>query len=304
MAIVIPSFPDFEAVDLPHREEVGRVLASMERPISEWSFSNLYLFREAHAYRVSRWGGLLFVLGQGYDGVPFAFPPWGRGEVEEGARLLCDRLVREGGAPLLFPVPRAMAEEHFAGPAWRAEADRDQADYIYKVEELAELSGKKFHKRRNRLEKFLRETLGEIRYAPFGDEHDAQCEVLAMGWCDERCSVERPSTYRETQAAVEAVRRRKDLGLSGGVIVHEGKVAAFCLGEPLDDETFVVHFEKAEPGREGLSQLINREFCRLGLQSYRYVNREQDLGDEGLRRAKESYHPVSLAEKYRVRPAA
>ncbi|MBE0617666.1 MAG: DUF2156 domain-containing protein, partial [Proteobacteria bacterium] len=67
-------------------------------------------------------------------------------------------------------------------------------------------------------------------------------------------------------------------------------------------ETFVVHFEKAEPDREGLAQLINREFCLHGLHGYAYVNREQDLGDPGLRQAKESYNPVFLAAKYRVTP--
>jgi hypothetical protein len=86
------------------------------------------------------------------------------------------------------------------------------------------------------------------------------------------------------------------------VIREEGRVRAFCLGEELNPESFVVHFEKTEPGREGLAQIINRDFCLRGLCGYRFVNREQDLGDPGLRQAKEAYHPVLLTEKFRVRP--
>ncbi len=300
----IPAFPDFAAIELGHKEAVEEALRAMARPIAEWTFTNLFLFRNAHGYRVSRFGEMLFLLGKGYDGVAYAFPPWGKGEVEAGAKLLCDHLEgAENAPPLLFPVPAAMVEAHFSSPAWRAEADRDQADYVYRVEDLATLPGKKYHKRKNRLEKFLRETPGEIRYEPLGDPHAEACEALALGWCDERCSTERPSTYRETEAAVEAVRFRSELGLTGAVVLCDGEVSAFCLGEPLGPDTFVVHFEKARPGMEGLAQLINRDFCARGLSGYSFVNREQDLGDEGLRQAKMSYHPDHLAEKFRVIPA-
>ena len=99
-----------------------------------------------------------------------------------------------------------------------------------------------------------------------------------------------------------ALDHREEMGLVGGVTLVKGQVAAYCLGEPLNSDTFVVHFEKTEPGRDGLAQVINRDYCRNALGEFAFVNREQDLGDEGLRQAKESYYPEFLAEKFRIVP--
>jgi hypothetical protein len=94
----------------------------------------------------------------------------------------------------------------------------------------------------------------------------------------------------------------KQLGLTGVALMVEGEVAAFALGETLNHETVVCHFEKADPFMEGASQLINREFSRVQSDSCIYINREQDLGESGLRAAKNSYHPFQMVRKFRVRP--
>jgi hypothetical protein len=299
----IPEFPQFCELTPDLAAAVRPALYSIGPTISEFTFANLFLFRKAHGYRVSRMDQLLLVAGHGYDGRIYGFPPIGVGPVDEAALRLCDYLASHGASPVLFPVPRGMLESNYSGSRWRAEADRDQADYVYLREELATLSGKRFHKRKNRLLKYLREEAQDYSYGPLEDEHLDDCLELASGWCQIRCSADRPSTFLETGAAIEALRLRAELGLRGGVILLEGKARAFCLGEPLNPETFVVHFEKAEAAKDGLAQLINRDFCLLGLPGYRYVNREQDLGDSGLRQAKEAYRPVFLEEKYRVVPA-
>ncbi|MFU8855952.1 MAG: DUF2156 domain-containing protein [Deferrisomatales bacterium] len=300
----VPSFPDFCEVSLELRDEVAGVLGGLRPEIAELTFASLFLFRKAHAYRLSRWGSLLLVTARSYGGEPYAFPPLGAGgaaEVEDASRGLCEHLRGLGGAPVLFPVPEAWVFHRY-GAGWSVQADRDQADYVYSREELAQLPGKKFHKRRNRLAKLLREEASGYEYRQLGPEHVDGCLELAQGWCTIRCSTEKPSTFLETSAATDALAHRERLGLRGGVILLGGRVAAFCLGEELNPETFVVHFEKAEPSRDGLAQLINRDFCLHSLQGYRWVNREQDLGDPGLRQAKESYHPAFLAAKYRVSP--
>ena len=136
------------------------------------------------------------------------------------------------------------------------------------------------------------------------ERHADQCMELARRWCDERCSPQRPSSYRETDAAAEAVEKRTELGLIGGVGLLEGRVGAWCLGEALGADTFVVHFEKTLPGYDGIAQAISSDFCKSTISGYDWVNREQDMGDPGLRMAKESYHPARLAEKFIVTPAA
>lgn len=298
----IPEYPNGCELTLEHREALQRAFRAAGPEISEFAFANVYLFRRAHQYRLSVLGDFLVLTARGYDGKVYAFPPLGSGSAREASLRLCDRLAAEGGEPLLFPVPRSLLEAQYSDGRWVVEADRDQADYVYSREDLAALPGKKFHKRRNRLLKFIREEAAGYGYAPLSDEHVSECLALADEWCGVRCSVSRPSTYLETDAAREALRERAPLGLTGGVVTISGRVAAFTLGEELNPEVFVVHFEKSRAGHEGLAQLINRDFCVEALSGYRYVNREQDLGDPGLRQAKEQYNPVCMAEKFRVRP--
>ncbi|MBN2331712.1 MAG: DUF2156 domain-containing protein [Deltaproteobacteria bacterium] len=293
----IPAYPQFGDITLEHAEEVRTLLGTINAEVAEFSFSNLFLFRHAHEYRLSRWQDFLLITGKGYDQQSYAFPPLGKGDVHQAVSLLVDHLQSKGLPPVFFPVPDAWLESLFPGPLWTPVADRNQADYLYLREDLATLPGKKFQKRRNRLKKFLREEAAGYQYAELADEYLPQCLELADGWCDIRCSLERPSTYQETQAVKEALQYYRLLGLRGGVILIAGRVRAFCLGEPLNRKTFVVHFEKTEPGRTGLAQIINRDFCQHSLGAFIYVNREQDLGDAGLRQAKMSYNPVCLLEK-------
>jgi len=298
-----PVFPTFQPLELGAAGWLRPALEAAATDLSEFAFSNLFLFRQAHRYRWSTWQGLVLLVGEGYDGGTYAFPPLGDGDGPTAVALLERYLAKQECPPVFFPVPEEWVPRYFPAPEWTAVADRDQSDYLYLREDLATLPGKRFHKRRNRLMKFLREEGAGYAYQELGEEHLEQCLQLADGWCEIRCSVERPSTYLETNAAKEALALRRELGLRGGAALLDDRVRAFCLGEALSADTFVVHFEKTEPGHEGLAQAINRDFCLHTLGSYRYVNREQDLGDPGLRHAKEAYYPVRLVPKFRVRRA-
>ncbi len=102
----------------------------------------------------------------------------------------------------------------------------------------------------------------------------------------------------EYDVVKEALMCFEELGLTGGLLRKDGEVIAFTLGEPLSDDTFVVHFEKAFPEIQGAYTMINQQFVLAECQNYKYINREEDTGDEGLRKAKLSYHPVILLSKY------
>jgi len=308
----IPQFPEFAPVSIDLVPELKEILSDLKTEISEFTAAGLYLFGKIHQYKVARWNDAIFIIGKGYDGKPYAFPPLGAGGAGaslEASIVLCEHLsgsLAGGGAePELFPVSGAMVEAVYlnsrANGLWTCMADRDQADYVYSVEELASLPGKSHHKRRNRLNKFLDSINNNYTYEEFDDRHAEGCLETADSWCGIRCSIERPSTYVETVAAKTAVLNRDELGLRGGVILLDGKIKAFCLGEELNPETFVMHFEKSDPELDGLAALINRDFCLNSLKGYKFVNREQDLGEPGLRQAKESYRPVFLTEKFRVR---
>jgi len=178
--------------------------------------------------------------------------------------------------------------------------DRDSFDYLYLRQELAELPGNRYHKKKNRISYFAGKH--DYRIEEYGERYLEGCLRLAEEWSRVRAGMESRSLLLEAEATREALGMADQLGLAGLVVLVAGEVKAFTLGERLNRETAVCQFEKADPFLEGLYQLINREFSRLLFTDCVYVNREQDLGEPNLRESKLSYHPVELVKKYRVRP--
>jgi hypothetical protein len=123
---------------------------------------------------------------------------------------------------------------------------------------------------------------------------------LEAEWCDLRHCEASPGLLNESFAIKEAFTHFGELGVKGGAILINGKVEAFTMGDPLNPETVVIHIEKANPAYEGLYPTINQAFLEHQWSGYTYVNREQDLGEEGLRKAKESYFPHHLVNKYTI----
>jgi len=179
------------------------------------------------------------------------------------------------------------------------EPDRDNWDYVYLVRDLIELAGERHHGKRNHIAQFRAEHTFE--YRRLTPDLIPGCTEVQDLWCDERhCDL--VATLRaESRAVKEALGELERLSAIGGCILIEGKVQAFTLGEPLNDDTVTIHIEKANSAFHGLYQLINQQFLEHEWQGYAYVNRQQDLGIEGLRRAKESYHPHHMVEKHVVR---
>jgi hypothetical protein len=186
---------------------------------------------------------------------------------------------------------------------WQAEGmvarlDRDQSDYIYLTEDLIKLEGRKYHRKRNHIKQF--EERYSYQYVSLTPERLSECLRLENEWCDLRhCDVV-PGLANELRAIKEALTFFGQLSAKGGGIVIDKKVEAFTLGEPLNRETVVIHVEKANPAFEGLYPLIHQAFLEKEWAGYLYVNREQDLGEEGLRKSKESYFPHHMINKYTI----
>ena len=174
--------------------------------------------------------------------------------------------------------------------------DRDLADYLYTFDTLANLSGKKLHAKRNHINRFL-ENYPDYEYERINGKNYEDCLSLLEDW-EDASGEERKEEKREEQRIIRyALSHRKSLGLIGALIRVRGRVVAFTLGEPLTDDTFVIHFEKAYAEVQGAYAMINREFVRRELTAYQYINREEDMGIPGLRQAKLSYQPHCLVEK-------
>lgn len=184
------------------------------------------------------------------------------------------------------------------------EAYRDNSDYIYLQEKLASLSGKKLHSKRNHIHRF-EENYPDWQYESITDENEADCVRMAMKWCMKNCKNEEEDIeydkIDESKLVVYAIRHRDEFGMIGGALRVNGKIAAITLGEQLTEDTFVVHFEKAFSEMQGAYPMINREFAKNELGNYYYVNREEDLGLEGLRKAKLSYRPEIILDKYSLK---
>lgn len=278
---------------MEHQPLLGDLFQALQPRQSELTFAGLWLFRHAHGYRLSRLDGSLLVLGQGYDGSPYAFPPLG-GDVEAVAfRLLSAGLSFYGveDTGLLESLARI----------GRVVEDRDNWDYLYRRQELATLPGNRYHKKKNRINYFL--ARHDCIIEPLGPEHLAASLAFLQEWGRARGSLESSSFLPELEATAEAVSLAGQLGLDGLVALVRGEVKGLVLGERLNADTSVCHFQKCDPFMDGLSQLVDREFNARLFTDCSYVNREQDLGEPGLRAAKLSYHPVDMVRKHRIVPA-
>jgi hypothetical protein len=270
---------------------LDRLCADMQPRVSELTFAGLYLFREAHEYKLATVADSIIVMGKGYDGSGYFLPPLG-GDVAQALKIL----FADGHS--MYGADDQFADRYLAGNAVRITDLRDSCDYLYLREELATLPGSRFHKKKNRINYFT--SRHDYTVSLFSGEHLNGClnllDKLVQSSRDDIGS----SLRMEMEATYEALRCAELLGLEGLVVIVNGHVSAFALGERLNKDTAVCHFEKVDPFTEGLYQLVNREFARLLFQECRYLNREQDLGDMGLRNAKLSYHPVELVKKYLV----
>ena len=177
-------------------------------------------------------------------------------------------------------------------------ADRDNFDYLYKAQSLATLKGWRLDGKRGFVKKFAANY--DYQYLPYISSLKEQCYELYDSWYHSRETID-PTVHDEYMAFHEFLDNFDKLGAVGGVILVDGKVVAFAFGEKLSDTTFVVHFEKATPAFTGSYQMINQLFVQHeALDRFHFVNREQDMGIEGIRKAKLSYVPFRMMKKYTI----
>ena len=289
----IPRYPASRALLLEDKPMLDRCFAELQPRISELTFANLFLFRVVHEYRLTQVGDALVALARGWKGSCYFLPPFS-GDVGAATRELL-----AGGLTLYGADDQFLAQFLPAEAGLEIVTDRDNFDYLHLREEMAQLSGKNYHKKKNRVNYFMvRHRYTVENYQP---GHLEGSLALLQEWNRVRVAMGPSSLAGEVEGAAEALRLCGELGLSGVVLLVEGEVKGFALGERLNQSTAVCHFEKGDLFMEGLYQLLDREFCRLLFTDCRYVNREQDLGEPSLRQAKLSYHPVELVRKYRVR---
>jgi hypothetical protein len=298
-----PVFPRFKPLALADREIFRTILWDYQAETSELSFTNLFIWQSHYGYQWSRDRDWLLVVSATAGGEAWALPPVGPPPRVDLCRQVLAWLRDECGVadPAIERADSRLAAELAGHPEFVVERVRDHFDYVYRTGDLINLAGGNYHAQRNHINSLAR-SYG-FRYEPLGEEHLSACLYLCARWCQvKRCECDL-SLLGEWEAITAALANYQALALQGGVILINDRVRAFSCGELLNQETAVIHLEKADPELRGLYAVINQQFCREAWADVPFVNREQDLGEAGLRTAKMSYHPHHLVEKFRIRLA-
>lgn len=290
----------FNEISLSDRERVLRYTLTSTRRNCDLSFSNLYSWRFLYQTQLAEKDGFLLIKFR-VDGHVCYMMPVGDGNLRAVLHDLKEDADAEGETFRMMGVCSHMRAdlEEAAPDCFRFTADRDYYDYIYLRTDLATLKGKRYQPKRNHINKFLR-TYPDYQYLPLDTTLVPECLELADRWCrlNETTEEERRELEDEHRSLTDALNHFDELGLLGGVLHVGGRIVAFTFGAPINANTFDVCVEKADVDIESSYTMINYEFANHIPEQYFFINREEDLGLEGLRKAKLSYYPEVLLEKW------
>ncbi len=289
---------NFQNVTLERKSAMEAVLQKTVDRGCEYSFANLYLWGRQKAAFV---GDDLVFFSQFDRKSVYLFPVGSGNRKQSVDAIMADAAQR--GIPCrltsLTEADRAQLEALYPGK-FRYHVSRDSFDYVYDIHGLADLTGRKYQRKRNHINRFLQE-YPDYTAEPLTGENTAQAEELACRWYESRLSEDPHQDFHMERAAIfKALRHWQALGMEGMLLKAGGRVLAMTMGSPLNETTFDIHFEKALEKSDGVYGMINREFARYLREKYpalKWLNREDDMGLEGLRKAKLSYSPDLMIEK-------
>ena len=292
----------FHYATIQDKPWIDQLLRNSGEQGCEYTFTNLFAWSDLYQLQVAEVEGCLTCFMTGVIGPCYLYPVGGD---SRAAVLALRKDAAERGEPFrlacLSSQRRAELEGWFPG-CFVFDEDRPGFDYLYDIERLSTLTGKKLHGKRNHINKFVSEH-PEWSVEPITPDNLAECLDMNERWHQENAQEDDTATFEEDGVALKkCMDHYPQMGLDGLLLRSEGRVLAFTMGELMGaDDTYDVHFEKAFADVPGAYPLINREFARWVQQRYpqvRYLNREDDMGVEGLRQAKKSYYPDLLLEKY------
>ncbi|MBN1907231.1 MAG: DUF2156 domain-containing protein [Deltaproteobacteria bacterium] len=288
---------DFKPVNIEDKAIFNRYFKEDPPEISELTFTNLFMWQCLYHPVWAEQDNTLLVVINPDGSSPYGLQPVGRGDKQKAIETLLTYLEGKTDMPEI-----KRAGEGFVNNVDRTRftctPDRDNSDYVYQTTDLINLSGRKYHRKKNHLNQFKKSYEYEYRKL---DADLVECFInMQEEWCKMRECVENPTLLSEDYAVRRALIHFEELDYRGGAIIVNGRMEAFSLGEPLNLDTAVIHIEKANPDIPGLYTAINQMFTANAWPDKGFINREQDLGIDGLRKAKESYYPHHMVNKYTI----
>lgn len=293
---------DFQPIELSMKPLIEKYRAYWNMDSSEYTFTNLFIWGAGGHISIAEYADTLFCLLRWGPGAPFMFAPLPlNGSVDYGRAVAIAReYFQKRGIPIKFSAVSEPLADLFRVqcPEYELTEDRANFDYVYRTEDLLHLNGKKYHAKRNHYNHFLSQH--EFEYVTLTSDMVEECLQVYTDWLEDKQAIE-PSAFAEMEAIRLIVSHMDVLGVHGGGIRINDRLAAFTLGEKMREDTALIHIEKADGSVRGLFTAINKLFIEHEWQDTLYINREEDMGLEGLRKAKLSYHPVRMVEKFEAR---
>lgn len=287
------SVADFKPVALSDRELFRKHYISHSQVHSDNTFTNMVCWNDYAHYRYALADGCLVLCSTIAEMTRYR-PPIGPRNSELLAEVL--RLAARSEEEHPFVILDGETKEWIAGlyPDLQFYAERRHFDYVYLASDLAELPGKKYLTIRHQLNKFQKTCMPRVEM--IGEENLGEIEDFLDLWCDWKDCESDPVLASEKEAVSFALSHYEELQLSGIAIRANGKIGAMSLFEGLNNDTALVHFEKGLPDCKGIYRAVNAETARILAKDYIFINRESDMGVEGIREAKTRYHPHHMVQ--------
>lgn len=291
----IPVFPQVVPLDLSHRQAVEAALSRRNPRVSEHCFTEMFMWRHTRKLSLSLLDGSLIVTG-GKDDLFFMHPPAGGADSACAMRTALAYYKKQGITAKVYALLEdeldayGINASHFIIEEWP-----EHFDYVYMREDLAELKGRKYDGKRNNVKKFLKNY--EYIFEPITRENIEECKEFQKEWCIGRGCKDEKALSEEDRGTFEILNNFFSLACFGGALKVNGKIRGYTIATRLNSDTAVVSVEKADNAYGGIYQALNKIFVTEMLADYSFVNREQDMGEEGLRKAKLSYYPHHMVEK-------
>lgn len=294
----------FKPVTIEDKEIFDFYLKQKYYEGSEYTFTNFYIWRNILSIEWALVDELLYVKATDLDKEkPYILPPLGINNEENMEKSLLkvkDYFLKAGFPFTIRAITqeiKELMESLFSGQLIFTE-ERELFDYVYLVDDLVNLKGRRYHRKRNHIKNF-KKLYSNYQLLPLTEDLITACIENLKEWCEKRDCKKDPSLLCEQEAIIEALEKFSQLDYIGAVMLVDDKIEGFTLGEKLNKDTVVIHAEKGNVDLKGIYPTINQEFLKMYWSEMTYVNREEDLGREGLRKAKMSYYPFKLVVKYK-----
>ncbi|MDP3436885.1 MAG: phosphatidylglycerol lysyltransferase domain-containing protein [Bacteroidales bacterium] len=288
---------EFKKIELKDKVWADSLLKLSDFRGAEYCFTNLFIWDGIYQSKIGRYKDFLLLRTGSAPDFRYLYPA-GKGDVKEVIELMMEDAARCDSAFTLIGVTEQTEQvlnSNFPD-RFNFYSGRDTFDYIYESEKLISLSGKKLQPKRNHLNYFT--SNNNWSYEELNSSMINEIKEFNHEWCA-RVECKKYETLSWESCAVEkCLDNYHLLNLRGGVLRVDGKIVAYTIGEILNSDTVIIHIEKAFSEVRGAYPMINKEFLSRVAPGYQYVNREDDIGDEGLRKAKESYYPIFMLEKF------